>query len=344
MGRFDCIFVDSPNQFITKKSLNDPSFVQISHDGWFIKIPLKEINQIKAAHATSVLLSPYSFLYEQYRVIKDEHALYALALEENIFLAVFKDNEPLFTKSFNIENAIDLQKIIEQFLHQFYEKEGSFFIEKVYIFYQDSGFYEDHDLSEKLLLDVRYERIDMDKICSDTKISAYFVPFKKIEKKSINNKFITAVGLAILLFLLGYDIYLRYSSAQLKKRLHAIIASQVATANQNNADKVEILKVNAIRPVVQRLKESNEYLSGYIHNLFELVADDTYLTKLELDRDSLIIEGVAKRKESFEKLHKSLAKNFQKSNFTIKKRGKALYFTGVYENPKDEDTNADIIR
>jgi len=338
VGVKNCIFLDIPDQQIVYKEISDPSFVEIVHDdGWIIRIPLKEINQIKAANTTASLLSPYTYLYYKHKEKGVNDALWILAVEDYIFLATFSDGKVVFAKAYRLDEK-DLKDIIEAFLREFYELPDSYFIEHVYIYYVDDGFFNDPDLEDKIMLPVEYEKVDLEKVCQNPNLSKYFTTYKPNEVRiGINRKFILATGLTILAGLILYDIYLRYNNYIYKNKIDEAIKKQVEVANINNNLQSRIMKLNMIKPVAMEIKDNNELISSKLKDIFNIVPDNIYLTYLQLLKNGLKIEGVAKERSSFlESIHSKLSRFYQQSGFKMRKEGKKYYFTATYKELEND--------
>jgi len=331
-----CAFLDSLEQKIADRPLEDESlYTQIAHEGWYIRIPLKELNAIRAANATLSLLSPYSFLYLQYRKKKDEAALWGVVLRDRLFLATFKESRPIFVESFTISSPHEVASVIEEFIRRFYSSPKSYFIERVELYYENGDFYEDPEIHERLMLPVEFHRIDCKKLEGDKELQNYLIaPHKKgaVVTIGISKYFVLAVGVGVLLFLLGYDLYLRYSISRYKEEIKSLINAQVELANENNRYRSEILKIEALKPIIGSILENNDFLAQKLRDLFDLVPNDTYLTRFLLEQNALLIEGVTLNKESFlEDLHKKLAAFYQKSSYSIEKIDGGYRFKAAYK-------------
>ena len=338
MGVKNCIFLDIPDQQIVYKEISDPSFVEIVHDdGWIIRIPLKEINQIKAANTTASLLSPYTYLYYKHKEKGVNDALWILAAEDYIFLATFSDGKIIFAKAYRLDDR-ELKETIEEFLREFYELGDSYFIERVFIYYVEDSFFKDPDLEDKILLPVEFEKVDLEKVCQNPHLSRYFATYKDNEVRiGINRKFILATGLTILTGLILYDLYLRYSNFTFKNKIDKAIKRQVEVANLNNRLQSKIMKLNLIKPVSMEIGDNNQLISSKLKDLFEIVPDDIYFTYLNLLKDGLVIKGYTKNRASFlEHIHSKLSRFYQESSFKLKKEGKKFYFEARYKELEND--------
>ena len=330
----ECVFLDSLEQHIIYKKLEDPAFAEVEHEGgWYVRVPQKELNQIKAANTTATIISPFSFLFLQYKKSAKESALWILVLENHLYLVTFKEDRALFARSYDLHDK-EIGELITEFLHDFYATDESFFIEEIEIFYEDGMLYEDPDLEDRLLLPVSYTKLDKEKVCSDPNLSKYFFQVQPNApvRIGISKKFVFGVGGTILLFLLVSDLYLRYKADKYDTMTRDLVQYQVELANSNNEYQSKILKIERIRPAVDQLRNSNEVLASKIRDLFDLVPDDIYLTKFLLKDGGLYIEGVAKSKKSFlGELHKKLAQVYPKSSYKLQRTKDGYKFMASYE-------------
>ncbi len=333
MGK-KCVFLDTLEQSIAYKKLEDPAFAEVEHEeGWYVRVPQKELNHIKAAHTTATIVSPYSFLYLQAKKSQKEPVLWILALEHHLYLVTFKDGKALFAKNYNLDDR-QLAQIITEYLHDFYATEESFFIEEIEVFYDEGSLYEDPDLSERLLLPVFYTKFDEEKVCLDPNISKYYfqIQHKEPVRIGINKRFVFGVGGIILVLLIVTDIYLRYKTNKYDTMTKDLVKYQVQLANSNNEYQSKMLKIDQIRPIVVQLQDGNEMVGTKIRSLFDLVPDDIYLTNFLLKENALYLEGVAKSKGSFlEYLHKKLVQSYPKNSYKLKPTKEGYRFMAHYE-------------
>ena len=334
-----CLLLDTNQQQVTYKSFDEESLVEVKHDdGWFVRVPVKEINQIKAANTTTSILSPYSFLYVRYKEDPKDGTLWGAILHDHIFLVVFKDGKPIFFRISAYESQNEVQEAIERFIREFFEQENSFFIERIKLFYESGAYYEDPDLAEELMLPVEFVQIDYEKVCTNPNVTHYFFPAKKEPggvRIGISKRFVFGVGFAVILFLLGYDFYLRYQIDKYNNKIKELVQSQVELANENNEYKSNMLKVSMIKPQITQILGKNELLEQKIRSIFDLVPADTYLTDFVLEPKKLQISGVSRHKESFlQKLHKKLAHFYDQADYELKNTGTGYHFQATY---KEED-------
>ncbi len=330
-----CIFLDSKNQQITYKSFDDPAFVEVEHeDGWYLRVPQKDLNQIRAAHTTASILSPFSFLYLKYKEKSQEGVLWCFIFDDEAFFATFKDGKPIFTKIIDELHEYNLEDLITGFLHQFYDQEESYFIERIEIFYEEGSIYEDPDLEDRLLLPIGFNKIDTDQICQNPAVSKYFFTIKKNSGMTIgmNKKFVMVVGVAVLALLLLYDLFLKYQTHTYTQKIHQLVDSQMHSAEQNNEYQSKILRIERIKPIIMQLRDRNELLATKLKNLFDLVPDTVYLTKFELNERALHIEGVAKDRRAFLLgLNKKLATIYKQGSYDLKRTKGGYRFVATYE-------------
>ena len=331
-----CLLLDTNQQQITYKSFDEETFIEVEHeDGWYIRVPIKEINQIKAANTTTSIISPYSFLYVHYKEDQKDSTLWGAILHEHIFLVIFKDSKPIFFKISAYESQNEVQEVIEHFIRDFFEQENSFFIERIKLYYERGAYYEDPDLSEELMLPIEFTQIDYEKICINPKITHYYFPSKKEPggiRLGINKRFVLGVGFSVILFLLGYDFYLRYQIDRYDEKIKGLVQTQVELANENNEYQSKMLKVSMIKPQISQILGKNELLEQKIRSIFDLVPDDTYLIDFVLRPKELQLSGVSRYKESFlQNLHKKLTHVYDRASFELINTGIGYYFRAIYK-------------
>ncbi len=338
-----CVLLDSKEQFISRTKLDDDNLVEVRHDGWYVKIPVKVINQFKASNTLSKILSPFSLLYLYYRQ-RGGAKLYVAVLEEFGYFVTFEEGLALYWKIYALDGK-PLGELIKEFLYDFYAQENSFFVEGIEIYRFHRGYtILEQELEDELVLPVRVYDEDLEKVCSNSEISQYFIRQKDEPKKRVvvQARFVLIVGFSIVGLLLAYDLFLRYQNDKLRKELQEAVQSQVTVGNLNNDLKSKLMLLQKVRPTLERLKEQNALLYERIKTIFDLVPSRTYLTKAEFDREMLILEGVTLHKEEVQKqIDEELKRSFQKRLLHFFRDGDAYRFKAVYEEMVSDENRTE---
>ncbi len=334
-----CVFFDSAAQTILfqKPAKSYTIALYIDQKGWYIQLNVKELTKWKAIDTTATLLSPFSYLFLQYRASLQERALFMLILKEHCYLVTFAEEKPFFWKIYKAGENIDVARCIEDFLKRFYEKPESYFVEKIFIYNFNKLFtIESSELEDRLLLPVEVEHGSLEKICESARGAAIDThslggPFWK------RHKSLLLIGFAAFLIAGAYEGYVRYMIAGYKQKIEHIIQKQVEIANKNNTYQAHLMRFKKFQPIVEELKQHNAYIASKIRSLFDLIPDDAYLTKAEIGENTLLFEGVCRSKEHLlRSLHRKLAKNFQKKRINFTKSPNGFKFQALYEEIIDE--------
>ncbi len=329
-----CIFFDSAAQTILLQKPRESDVLYVDHANWFVKIDTKEFNKLKAAQTTATIVSPFSYLFHEYRK-KAEPALFGVVLEEQCYFAIFLDEKPLFWQI--CDTAQDITNGIERFLKDFYEKPQSFFIEKIYLYNCNEALQIDkEDIQERLLLPVEVYEEDEDRLCQEVALMAID---QQAEEPSFLKKYrsLLLIAAATLLVVSGYEIYLRYAIAQYEQKIANLVQKQVDVANKNNDYQAQLMHFQKLKPIVEAIKQNNALIASKIRTIFNLIPNDAYLTKAEIGKNALLFEGVCKSKKSLLRaFHEKMAKSFQKKRIRFTKMADGYRFQAVYEEMIDE--------
>ncbi len=333
------LFFDAKGQEIslTTASLSQDSLA-VMHDGWSITIDQKEFNKFKAADTTASFLSPWSYLYIQYKRVAKERALFIAVLEDHIFAITFADSQPKFWRIYKRDGSGEIESIIEDFLKAFYEKPQSYFIEEIYIYDCEGDLrIEPQEIEGKLFIKSVY--IQCDKSKSLQKELAPYVIEEHEESFWRKHKGFLGVIAAIFLVLMGYEAYLRYEIDSYQSRIEELIKQQVKIANGNNDAKSQLMRLRKLQPFINRLKQKNPLIIERIRNIFDLIPPDAYLTKAEFSEKELLLQGVCKNKEALlQSLHEKLSKVYQKGKILFEEapQGYEGYnFKAIYDEIRE---------
>ncbi len=341
MGFGNCLFLDTKNQFITKKEVDDSIHLYLPHDSWYIQIPKKELNQFIAANTEAKIISPLTFLYFVYLKHAKENALYILILDDYIYITTFNKGEPLFTKIYAVEESDDLADDIEDFLHSFYDQPNAFFIEHITIYNLNDGFIIlPEEIKERLLLDLEIHTDGLEKYCNNSELSRYFLNIpQEVKSLRLNNRFIFMVAGGILLILVAFDLYLKFSNQEVKKNIQSLVQKQQQLGNTNNQIQTKLLYLKKIAPLYKEVQEKNSYISSFIKQLFDQIPSHTYLTLAEFSDGELILKGVSQNLQEIQKLHQKLSQSFKKERLSLTKHGSSYIFEAAYKEETNNETN-----
>ena len=326
----ECVFFDSDAQYITKESTSDADNILLSHGKWSLSIPQKELNAFIAAHTAHNIISPLSYLF----LIAKEPALYGMILDDYIYLATFQDGEPLFVKIIPRDEVYDLAKAIEDFLHEFYKQENSFFVEKI-ILYHLSDYILPDNLEERLLLPVQIQK---EAPCIEEANRYILHSFGALQKSNygILKKVAGVVGVLFLL-LVGYDLYLRYTASTYEQKIAKLVASQSELANKNNELQTKISWLRRMAPLIRQTKEHNSYLISFIRDIFDQIPDHSYLTFAGFLKDGLVLEGKTQEPKEIRQLDQVLSRSFREHRLILRRESKEYRFKAIYKQIHTEN-------
>ncbi len=328
MGR--CIFFDSEAQTILLHKHVDDELLYVDHKTWAVQIDIKEFNKLKAAATTAMIFSPFSYLYDKYKDI-NEPALYGLILDEYCYFVIFLENDPLFWYICKADE--DISESLQILLKSFYDSPQSFFIEKIYLFnFSKTLEPNKEEVEERLLLPVEIIKKDENNLCKE--LSSSDVIRMENETTSFWKKYRTLLFIATAtLAMIGiYDIYLRYTIHKYEKEIEKFVQKQVNVANKNNNYHVELMKFQKLKPIVEKIKQKNAFFASRIRSIFDLIPNDAYLTKAEINENSLMFEGFCKSKEHLlQSFHEKMANNFQKERINFSRAKDEYAFQALYE-------------
>ncbi len=317
----NCVFLDTAAQEIIVGNDAKGEKFTIEHTGWVIAVDQKELNKIFAA-ATKPVLSPFSYLFLQYEKEKPKHTLYVLIADENIYIATFDEDLPVYWKIVPLSEEKNIEQVIEHALKEFYRQEKTYFIEKVIIYrFSNLMVVVPDEVEQKLFLEVQLVQKDYGDVCEDKDVERY-TALPTIEKKE--KSFWERNRVAILLFLLIFaglvaiDFFLKFKTKKLNEQATGYIQQQVQLANETNNYTKKMLQSQKIDPILERIKESNAQTVERIKNVFSLIPDDAYLTAAAFSKEGVQLEGVALHAAS---IKKALAKSTQKLTLEKTKRG-----------------------
>ncbi|BCD60783.1 MULTISPECIES: hypothetical protein [unclassified Nitratiruptor] len=334
-----CILIDSANQKPIHE-ISSQDLTTVSHGSWGVSIP-KEV--LESLHTPVV--SPFSALWYYYKQSKEKNTLYLALLENYNYYAVFDDENLLY---YEIRDATEhLQEGIEEFLHHFYEQEGSFFVERIKIVSFVENNIDKEQLQEAVLLDIEEIEPDANEICKnedflfkplESEIKQEVSEESEIEKteeepkkKSRWNLYFSIVTILIIASLALYEWYLRSSIANYSKKVQNVIAQEEKIGNKNNELKVKLMQLTKIAPVVKTLNEHNKMVIERVREVFNLVGDHTYLLRAEFGKDSLILEGVSTSAIEIKRMDVKLRSRFIEGKVIQSKKGKKIFFKAVYK-------------
>jgi len=339
----DCLFLDTNDQFISQSPPQDPNLIAIEHKGWYVNIPLQEIDAIKASGDWVKLLSPFSYLYFKYLEDKSPRALYVLILHNAIYLVTFNELDiPVYYQICDVDE--DLKEVVKYFLHNFYAQKNTYFIEKLYIYQANPTPIDFQAFEEQLLLvDVRtYPVNDLSKYCHNESYSRYFIKRKEALGDPeppffVKSSFIMTLGTSVIVLLLGYYGYIVYENQQYERKVQELIQEQIALGNRTNHEQTILMKLNQFRPFLEKLKEKNSYLYTQIKEIFDLVPNRTYLTRAVFDNGGVVLEGITLNpQEVREIIDSKLRESFPNGKITFKRTKEGVKFRAIYEEPNDE--------
>ena len=319
-----CHFLDTNEQYIVSTP-TDATVVE--HEGWYIDVS-KEI--IEKFSSLSPLLSPWSYLYTEYtKHQQPKNALFILATANYIYFVTFQDNKPFYYEIQKSQKELHLAQVIEAFLKDFYEQEGSYFIEKIYVYKSDDVvLIIQEDLEEKLFIPIQIERVEEASLCN----VPHLISLQIKKQKSSLSKGVLFVAFVLILIFIGYDGYVRYKIHSLQKNIQHTIDSQVALANKNNHLQSQLMKIKKIAPYVNRSKEHNAFIVSTIKHVFDLIPPQAYLTYAEFQNNYFILKGYTQSKKALvQSLYTKLAHAFAKKRLIIKKRKSGYEFEVIYE-------------
>lgn len=319
-----CRFLDTDEQHVV---FTPTDKTVVEHEDWYIDVP-KEV--IEKFSKFSPLLSPWSYLYTEYKKHQQpKNALFVLATSNYIYFVTFQESKPYFYEIQKSQKEVPLANVIEAFLKDFYEREGSYFIEKIYVYKSDNVvLIIEEDLEERLLIPVQIERVEEASLCN----VPYLVSLQVKKQKSLLSTGILFAAFTFFLVFVGYDGYVRYKIHSLQKNIQHVIDSQVALANENNHLQSQLMKIKKIAPYVSKSKQHNAFVVSTIKNVFDLIPSQAYLTYAEFQKRYVVLKGFSQSKKILvQSLYEKLSHAFAKKRLIIKKRKNGYEFEVVYE-------------
>ncbi|NPA03233.1 MAG: hypothetical protein GXO61_00050 [Epsilonproteobacteria bacterium] len=340
----DCLFLDTNDQFISQSPPQDVNLVAIEHKGWYVNIPISEIDAIKASGGSVKLLSPFSYLYFKHLENRAPHSLYILILRNAIYLVTFNTEDiPVYYQICDIDE--DLNEVVKFFLHNFYSQKNTYFIERLFIYQLEPRPIDYKPIEEQLVLgEIKaFPLDDLQEYCQNEEYSRYFIKRKEALPESeppffVKSSFILTIGISVIVLLLGYYGYIVYENQKYEKRVQELIQEQIALGNSTNEEQTVFMKLNRARPFIEKAREKNALLTRKIKEIFDLIPDRTYLTRAMFDNGGIILEGVTLNpKEVREIVDTKLKESFPTGKLTFPKRTKeGVRFRAVYEELNDE--------
>lgn len=292
------------NKKVTKHSLLIP------HDSWFLAIAKEAL----IPREERVYISPVSYLYVQYKKDLLKNTLYAFVSENNLYLITFNDEVPRFLTISPLVLEEDIIPSIERFLKEFYQQEGSYFIEKLFLYkHIDAPFSLDpKEVEERLFLDVELIVVSQEDICKTEGIERFAIQQQKSETKEKTNYALFIFFFILLLGLVGIDYYIRHTTKQYKEEIAQLIQKQVTIANKTNHYSQKIIQQEKIGPLLATIQDKNEKVIHTIWTVFDLIDDETLLKRAYFDKEQTVLEGFTTNKDSLELLRKRLEQIYSK--------------------------------
>ena len=327
-----CILIDSQNQTIAHGEQKSDNVVD--HGKWQVVLP-NEIIQI----LDTPVVSPFTVLFHYYLQQKEQTTLYIAILENYLYLALFKDEDILHHEI--QDSSQELQKAIENFLHNFYKQPESFFIEKIKIFPFVQTEIDVEGLKDALLLDIEIDEADAQEICQTKEY--LFLPVRSEsssskesetdhgKQKSNWNLYFALVTLLLFVAVAAYDWYLKSSIKEYEQKVDQILKTQRELGNKNNKLKSKLMLLDMIAPQIKHIQEHNKMVTGRIKTIFDLVGPHTYLSKAEFGEDTLLLEGMTRKPIEVKRMHSKLRASFIEGRLEMKKTLKGYFFRMVYK-------------
>jgi len=104
---------------------------------------------------------------------------------------------------------------------------------------------------------------------------------------------------SIFLIVLSYWVFLNSRSSSFGSELENIIKSNRVLSNSVNDLEKEFKILKMQRVLVQEVTNSNKLLNNSIKNLFNLVPDQITLIKVDMEKDTLTLDGLSSTKDAY---------------------------------------------
>ncbi len=245
---------------------------------------------------------------------------------ESIKKTHFYENDVVGQKLFDEIYYLELNKIINNTLNEFYDKKSKTFIEKITILYSTKQLTKEQiaSLSDEFLLQIEYHAINIDEeifeLSKDKHLKKSFV---KPRKKSSNNFFFNFI-LLIFFTAAFFGIYKLYTTIDEKPKT---IVEQTIIKESNLPN--HALLNNIIRKRMELIFTSIPY--------------DVIIKELKLDEDNLMIEGTFLRQDTFIKsLQPELEKLYSSNELINENKDKKNMFDAIIKSENEieiEDVN-----
>ncbi len=118
----------------------------------------------------------------------------------------------------------------------------------------------------------------------------------------------------MFLAVLGYGIYLYHKSSRFEEQMQKALHQKQTLQKEVDQLRTTSNQLHYSLRVTKEIERSNRLLNNSIQNLFHLIPDQIILTKVEMQQDSLRLEGLSLTKDAYRLLLEPALKSiFDKS-------------------------------
>ncbi|MGB5793694.1 hypothetical protein [Poseidonibacter sp.] len=239
---------------------------------------------------------------------------------ESIKKTHFYENDVVGQKLFDEIYYLELNKIINNTLNEFYEKESKTFVEKITILYVSKQLTKEQidSLSDEFLLSIEYHAINIDEeifeLSKDKHLKKSFV---KPRKKSSSNFIFNSI---ILIFFIAafFGIY----------KLYINIDEKPSTKIEKTISENIIKLPNHIM--------INSIIKKRVESIFNSIPYDVIIKELKLDEDNLMLKGTFLRQDTFIKSVQPELEKLYSSNVLINENKDKKYIFDAIIKSEDE--------
>jgi hypothetical protein len=168
---------------------------------------------------------------------------------------------------------------------------------------------------------------------------SFIKPRKKKLLDDMSSLWLIFIGL-MSAGLIGFGIYINYKSSFYIKMLETSNHENETLSKSVHSIRSDMQILKMQKELYEEVKSTNLTLKESIKNLFDLVPDQITLTDVTMEKDSLVLKGYARTKDSYTLLLEPPLKSiFDESlvNFSTNKKG---YFQFVSKNSMQKPEGA----
>lgn len=238
---------------------------------------------------------------------------------ESIKKSHFYDNDVVGQKLFDEIYYLELNKIINNTLNDFYDNKSKTFIEKITILYSTKQLTKEQidSLSDEYLLKIDYHVINIDEeifeLSKDKHLKKSFV---KPRKKSSSNFFFNFI-LLVFFSAAFFGVYKFYTNIEEKPK--TVIEK-------------EIIKSVSLPNHVML----NNVIKKRIKSIFDSISYDVIIKELKIDKDNLMLKGIFLRQDTFIKsLQPELEKLYSLNELINDDKDKKYIFNAIVKSENE---------